>query len=175
MHHRTNRIICAFFCLLTLSVSVLSQSGGGFSINSSVIAGGGGSNSSGGGFLVSGTVGQPMAGTVSAGGQFSVRGGFWSVDALGPTAASVTISGRVQTARGNGIRNVQLTIVGGNGVNRTVITGPFGAFHFDEIEVGQTYIITAFAKHYRFGQPSQIITVMDNIEDLEFTALKQQF
>ncbi len=38
---------------------------------------GGGGTSLGGGFAVSGTIGQPDAGTLS-GGSYTIRGGFWS-------------------------------------------------------------------------------------------------
>ena len=53
------------------------QSGGGYRITASVIAGGGGT-STGGMFAVTGTLGQPVAGGAS-GGTFSVQSGFWSV------------------------------------------------------------------------------------------------
>jgi hypothetical protein len=39
--------------------------------------GGGGGNSAGGGYALSGTVGQPDAGTMS-GGSYSLEGGFWA-------------------------------------------------------------------------------------------------
>lgn len=41
------------------------------------IDGGGQMSSTGGGFEVSGTIGQPDAGTVMTGGEFEVTGGFW--------------------------------------------------------------------------------------------------
>ena len=66
------------FCLLiaTLSVAALSQSGGNFTMNKSVIAGGGG-HASGGSFVVDRTIGQSVAGTTSTGGSFSLGSGFW--------------------------------------------------------------------------------------------------
>ena len=50
------------------------------------VDGGGGFNSTGGGFSVSGTIGQPDAGTTS-GGNYSVNGGFWSLFAVQTSGA----------------------------------------------------------------------------------------
>src|SRR5438876_1482508 len=59
-----------------LAVMTLSQSGGSFVIQKSVIAGGG-DRSSGGTFIVDGTIGQNLAGVQSTGGTFDLRSGFW--------------------------------------------------------------------------------------------------
>jgi hypothetical protein len=53
------------------------RSGGQFNLSWSTIDGGGGV-SSGGQFTVTGTAGQPDAGSPLNGGQFSLTGGFWS-------------------------------------------------------------------------------------------------
>ena len=52
---------------------------------------GGGVTSTGGVFSVSGTIGQPDAGTLLAGGGYSLAGGFWSVVEM-PGAPSLTIT-----------------------------------------------------------------------------------
>ena len=51
-----------------------------YSISHSVIAGGG-ATSTGGVFTVSGTIGQPAAGTMT-GGNYTLQGGFWSVSVV---------------------------------------------------------------------------------------------
>ena len=69
-----------FFAVVALNLTpfmVTAQTGGGFSLSGSVIAGGGGT-STGGVFSVQGTLGQPVAGGVS-GGSFSMQSGFWGV------------------------------------------------------------------------------------------------
>ncbi len=58
------------------------QSSGGFTISLATIDGGGGA-SSGGGYSISGTLGQPDAGTMSEG-SFTLAGGFWSGVVSGP-------------------------------------------------------------------------------------------
>ena len=55
-----------------------------YSIDWYKIAGGGGT-SSGGQYSVSGTIGQPDAGTAMSGGNYSLTGGFWSlISVVGP-------------------------------------------------------------------------------------------
>jgi len=69
-------------CFLTIAALAVNafpshaQSGGNFNLKWSTVDGGGGL-STGGKFLMTGTVGQPDAGTL-AGGQFKLEGGFWS-------------------------------------------------------------------------------------------------
>src|SRR5688572_213017 len=72
--------ILSLAAILLLSVSVISQSGGNFTITKSVIAGGGG-RSSGGAFTVTGTIGQSIAGRSSTGSGFTVISGFWATGA----------------------------------------------------------------------------------------------
>ncbi|MEM1091205.1 MAG: hypothetical protein AAGI67_12550 [Pseudomonadota bacterium] len=59
-----------------LAAGALAQTGGGFEIRRSVIAGGGGQGA-GGDFVLTGTAGQPAT-QESAGGDFTVRAGFWA-------------------------------------------------------------------------------------------------
>jgi hypothetical protein len=69
---------------LALAAPAMAQSGGGFDLSWSKIAGGGGT-SSGGGFTLSGTIGQHDAGDMSGGG-FTLAGGFWVGAVGGPVA-----------------------------------------------------------------------------------------
>ena len=64
-----------------------------YSVGWSSVAGGGGT-STGGVFAVSGTIGQPDAGTPMSGGNYSVTGGFWSLISVvqTPGAPTLTIS-----------------------------------------------------------------------------------
>jgi hypothetical protein len=59
--------------VLWVHTAALGQS---YSIESYVVAGGGGT-SSGGQYTLSGTVGQPSAGAVLSGGAYQLQGGFW--------------------------------------------------------------------------------------------------
>jgi hypothetical protein len=165
-----NKILFALFFLLLSASITLSQTGGSFEIKQSVVAAGGGPNSVGGNFSVDGTAGQNLAGTISSGGNFNLIGGFWTPDAFAPTAANVSISGRVLTANGNGIRNVFLTLTNGNGVVRSTQTSSFGYFRIENVEVGQTYILSISSKKYIFADTTRIVSVQDEIIDLNFMA-----
>jgi Carboxypeptidase regulatory-like domain len=156
--------------VLLFSLSVSAQTGGTYDLSHSVIASGGGSNSTGGQFSVSGTIGQTSAGTISTGSQFSLRGGFWAFDSLAPTAAQVSISGKVITSNGEGIRNVRVTLTSGNGLIRTMQTTSFGNFRFEEIAVGQTYILEVSSKKFVFANPTRVLSVQDEITDADFVA-----
>ena len=156
------------FCL---TVSTAAQSGGQFTIEKSVIAGGGGQSSTGGQFTVADTNAQSLAGQKAINAAFSVHAGFWNPDQFIPTAAEVTVGGRVTTANGRGIRNVRITITGANGQSRTTFTGTFGYFRFTEVPSGETYIITAVAKRYEFVEPSQVRAIVDDTDNINFVAV----
>lgn len=157
-------LLLGFVCL---SGDARAQSGGQFSIEKTVIAPGG--NAAGGAFAVQGVLGQPSAGTAN-GGQFSVGGGFITPQFV-PTAASASISGKVVTFSGVGIRNANVVITDMSGNQQTVRTGTFGYFRFDGIEVGRTYLITVTSARFQFAP--QVVTVNENIGELNFSALSE--
>lgn len=162
------RITGSIIVLISLSLSVMSQTGGQFDLSHSVIAGGGGSASTGGNFTLDGTSGQPLAGAVSVGGSFVLRGGFWASNFNVPTSASVTVSGMVMSISGDRISGARVTLTHQNGDTRSVLTTPFGYYSFDAVSVGETYVLTVSHKRYLFTP--QILTVMEEISNLNFTA-----
>lgn len=89
---------------------------------------------------------------------------------FGPTAASVTIGGRVTSGKGNGVGKARVYLTDQTGVTRTTLTNPFGYYRFDEVSVGATYIFYVQHKHYRFNP--QVLNVMDETNDLNFVALQ---
>jgi hypothetical protein len=86
---------------------------------------------------------------------------------LAPTAASVSVSGRVLTTSGRGLTNAMVTMTDLNGSTRTARTGTFGYFRFDEVVAGQSYVFSVSSKRYRFA--SQVIMVMEELTELNFT------
>jgi len=82
----------------------------------------------------------------------------------------VSVSGRVTTADGRGIRNAAVSLVGPDGSERTVKTSAFGYFKFDDVESGSSYTLTVSSKQYSFAVPSRVVSVGDEITDLDFTA-----
>jgi hypothetical protein len=91
----------------------------------------------------------------------------------GPTAASVTVSGRVVTQSGRGVGNVQITMTDANGNKRTATTTSFGFYRFNDVEAGSTVILSARAKRINFTQSSLVRTVNEQISDAYFTVSNQ--
>jgi hypothetical protein len=168
------KIVNLSLSLFLLSFSVIAQTGGTFDLSHNVIAGGG-SRGVGGQFTVEGTTGQNLAGTLSGGGSYRLRGGFWAFEALAPTAAAVSISGQIRTAHGSGITSVRLVLLNiATGETFHAISSSFGHYRFDEITVGQTYILTIIAKRFVFEPNTRIFTLLDELTDENFIALPEQ-
>jgi hypothetical protein len=154
---------------LLLSVAVTAQSGGSFQITQSAIAGGG-ENSAGGTFSLDGTNGQPAAGDALANFPFSMVTGFWNFAPLAPTAAGVSVSGRVLTANGQGIRNAVVTLTSAGGETRAVSTGSFGYFVFEQVRVGETYTLSVVSVRFVFSRPSVLLTVVEDVSEMNFVS-----
>lgn len=89
-----------------------------------------------------------------------------------PTAANVSISGKAVTASGLGIRNAQVSIILPNGETRTIQTGSFGAYRFENLEVGNTYILNITAKRYTFNNPTRLINLYDELAGEDFIGIE---
>ncbi len=89
---------------------------------------------------------------------------------LAPSAATVSVSGRVSSTNGNGIRNVIVTLISPNGNILTTRTSTFGYFSFDEIPVGETYVISVNSKRFTFNPSSQILSVNEELTNVDFVA-----
>jgi hypothetical protein len=94
-----------------------------------------------------------------------------SVQNFTPTAANVQVGGRVVTAGGAGIAKTLVSMTGAGGDTRTTLTNVFGYYSFDEVAVGQSYVVSVSNKRYQFSNPTRIVTVEDTLTDLDFTAL----
>lgn len=84
-----------------------------------------------------------------------------------PTAASVSIGGRVLDTSGRGVSRAYVSMIGADNEIRTAQTNSFGYFRFDEVSVGEIYILQVRHKQYSFAP--QIITVKNDIKNLNFT------
>jgi len=93
---------------------------------------------------------------------------FVYTSAAPPTAASVTISGRVlSSAEGRGLPRAIIHLTDQNGNIRTARTNPFGYYRFTDVEVGQTLIVNVFHKYYQFDP--QVVSPNEAMENLNFT------
>ena len=88
--------------------------------------------------------------------------------AAGPTAAGVSISGRVIMPQELGLTNALVTLTDSQGNSRTILTRKLGNFRFEDVAAGETYIISVTARRYTFA--SQVVTPIEDIADLSFSA-----
>jgi hypothetical protein len=85
--------------------------------------------------------------------------------------ANITLSGRILTSGGNGIRNTLVTVSGGNlPAPITVQTGNFGYFAFSGLTTGNTYTVSVSTKRYVIAAPSRQVTPSSNVTDFDFVA-----
>ncbi len=99
----------------------------------------------------------------------SIAGG-WGLEMLAPTAAALSLSGRVTDASGMGIRNAIMTLEGGGLTEpRYAATGSLGYYSFDGLSNG-TYFLTVNAKRHTFVVPSRAVTMTDDVTNADFVA-----
>jgi CSLREA domain-containing protein len=103
--------------------------------------------------------GNPAANTTN--GLFSV---------LGPTATSVTVSGKVTNNQGRGIRNVLITMIDSAGRVQTAQTTAFGYYKFEAVAAGETVTLTAKARQFRFNQPTIVRTTNESVSNADFVS-----
>ena len=82
----------------------------------------------------------------------------------------VTVSGRVLTSDGRGLRNATASITDSNGVVRTTTTSSFGFYSFDNVLTGGTYTVRVFSRLYRFAP--RTVPVGDNLANVDFMGLE---
>jgi hypothetical protein len=104
----------------------------------------------------------------------NVKGG-WGLEFVGPTATSGSVSGRVLSAEGQGIRNARVMITG-NSLGSPIVTtsGSFGSYIIEGLTSGETYVVTVGSKRYTFSAPSRVISLVDNVIDADFVADPQE-
>ncbi|MEO7538588.1 MAG: hypothetical protein ABIV21_01040, partial [Pyrinomonadaceae bacterium] len=70
-----------------------------------------------------------------------------------------------------GIRNADM-ILTGNSLTEPlrVTTSSFGYFLFEGLQTGETYVVTVNSRRFTFQAPSRVVSLVDNIADLDFVA-----
>lgn len=88
-----------------------------------------------------------------------------------PTAAPASISGRVLTAYGQGIRGAIVTVNGGDLAGpRSLTTGTFGYFRLDGLHAGQAYVISVYSRKYSFIESVRLINLTEDAANVNFVA-----
>jgi uncharacterized delta-60 repeat protein len=81
-----------------------------------------------------------------------------------------TISGRVLSPSGVGIRNVLVYLTDSHGVRRSAITSSFGIYTFQDVPMGNTYFLTVASKRFRFAPQS--LHLVGNLSNIDLNALE---
>lgn len=99
---------------------------------------------------------------------------YWTngVVAFNPTTLleGATLTGRVMTSSGQGIRNANVVLIDQQGNRRTAITTSFGTYAFEGLELGANYTISVSSRRFRFA--SRVISVTDNLAGVDFVGLE---
>ena len=110
---------------------------------------------------VSQAASNPQAGAV----QITAAPG--TITLLSPTAASVTLGGRVLVGR-RGLSNATVYLTDQTGTIRAARTNPFGYYRFSEVPSGSTCILTVVSKRYSFAP--QVVNISGDVDNLNFVA-----
>lgn len=96
----------------------------------------------------------------------------FEITAFVPTAAGVSVAGRIAEANGTPIRGAVVTISGGNLlVPQTRRTGTFGRYSFESLSAGETYFVSVRAARHSFAEPSRIVHPDDSVVGVDFIAI----
>ncbi len=87
---------------------------------------------------------------------------------LAPTAADVTVSGRVTDQYGRSVSRAIVTLADMDGSVLTALTNQFGYFVFTDVPAGQGYVLSVMHKSLSFSP--QFVNVDDSVDDLLFVA-----
>ncbi|HMT06866.1 MAG TPA: SdrD B-like domain-containing protein [Pyrinomonadaceae bacterium] len=89
---------------------------------------------------------------------------------LPPSASFASVAGRLTTADGFGIRNVQISLVQEDGTVRITKTGSFGYYRFDDLLAGQSVVLNVASKRYTFNPSSRVVLLTDDISDFDWVS-----
>ena len=85
-----------------------------------------------------------------------------------PTAASVSLAGRLLTTTGRGVANARVSLTDTTGEVRMAISNSAGHYRFENVEAGQTYIISVDSKRYKFQ--AQSVSIVEDLTTFDLIA-----
>lgn len=92
----------------------------------------------------------------------------YRLEVLVPSAAAISVGGRVLTADGRGLSNAIVYLTLPSGERQMRRTSSFGYYLFDGIDAGQSVVVSVIAKPYNFTP--RVVTVSEDILDVDFVA-----
>lgn len=81
-----------------------------------------------------------------------------------------SVSGRVTSPSGQGLRNIPVSLIDSAGVRRITMTSSFGVFVFENVRGFETFTLTASSKRYRFAP--KVLQVNANLADANLMGLE---
>ncbi len=88
-----------------------------------------------------------------------------------PTAASVSVGGRVRHSRGKGIMRAQVSLTDSSGAVRQTSTDFYGRYRFNDVPAGETYVIAVSHRFVQFEQNTQVRFVGEDDFGIDFVAI----
>ena len=85
-----------------------------------------------------------------------------------PSAARVSVGGRVSDTNGRGVSRAIVNMTDATGAVRPGMTNPFGYYRFDNVRAGDSYVFQVSHKSYTFAP--QVLSVTDELSDFDFIA-----
>jgi pimeloyl-ACP methyl ester carboxylesterase len=99
-----------------------------------------------------------------------IRSGVYRKNILVPTSANSSISGRVTNIRGSARTIITLTR-GSTGESVFVRPNQLGYFRFVNLASGEEYILTPSRKGYRFEPQNRLVSLSEDLDNIDFQAL----
>lgn len=96
--------------------------------------------------------------------------GWELLQATPPLAVGVRVSGKVMAPTGRGVTGARIALADAEGTVITATTNRLGQFVFDDVPSGRTYVLTASSRRFSFEPASHVISVTDDLGDLNFIA-----
>ncbi len=110
-----------------------------------------------------------LSATTVAGGIAVNEVEFVNAASAAPVSSSFSISGRVMTPDGGGLRNAQVILVGANGQRISVPTSSMGYYSFENLG-SQAYRVSVSSRRYRFD--ARDVELNNSLSALDFTGIE---
>lgn len=93
-----------------------------------------------------------------------------NVAPIAPTAIGASISGQVTDGK-RGLSRVMVMLSGGDLEEPIYVsTNIFGKYEFEDLSVGQTYVVQVFSKKHYFSNTSLVVSPQENVINADFVA-----
>ncbi|MFT3746155.1 MAG: hypothetical protein QM785_17930 [Pyrinomonadaceae bacterium] len=87
-----------------------------------------------------------------------------------PPPSGITISGRVTTPTGLGLRSAVVSLFDAQNVRRIATTSSFGIYSFTDVPVATGYVLTVSSKRYRFAP--KLMDISQSASNVDFVGLE---